>query len=159
MERKNFSVNDFRVFEKPRIDKGTLFNSSREVYEYFDVVAKSDREMFICFFLDTKNHLIKDEVHSIGTVDTSAVYPREIFKSALLYGASSIVCVHNHPSGNPQPSEGDNDITKQIVLGGHLLGIKILDHIVVGDDRYYSYADHGLMDEFEIKAKQINNSI
>jgi len=160
IERKNFSLNDFRVFEKPVIEKGSPFLSSREVFEYFNLVSRSDREMFVCFFLDAKNHLIQDEIHSIGTVDTSAVYPREIFKSALLYGASSIICIHNHPSGDPDPSVHDTEITKNIVWGGHLLGIKILDHIIVGDnDRYYSYGDQGLMEEFDLNLKQITNSI
>ena len=112
----------------------------------------------LILFLDSKNHVMKIETHSIGTVDSSAVYPREIFKSAILNNASSFICIHNHPSGDPDPSEGDREITKHIVFCSELLQIKALDHIILGDNKYFSFADQGLMDEYEILAKRkLNN--
>lgn len=115
--------------------------------------------MFLLLFLNAKNKVIKIEPHTIGTVDSSAVYPREIFKSALMSDASSIICVHNHPSGDPDPSHSDREITKQIVRGSVLLEIKILDHIILGDKGYFSFADEGLIEEYEVSEKQKNNSL
>ncbi len=144
---------EFRVFEKPKIDTPFCFHSSAEVFEKMKDYNKADREMMLILLMDTKGHVITIETHSIGSVDSAAVYPREIFKSALLASASSIICIHNHPSGDPDPSQGDRDITKTIVFGAELLQIKILDHIILGDNRFYSFADQGLIEDYEIQAK------
>lgn len=149
---------EFRVFEKPKVKTPFVFGSSAEVYEKMKDYNKADRELMLILFLDSKNHVMKIETHSIGTVDSSAVYPREVFKSAILNNASSFICIHNHPSGDPDPSEGDREITKHIVFCSELLQIKALDHIILGDNKYFSFADQGLMNEYEILAKQkLNN--
>lgn len=140
-----------KVFEKPTLEKNIFFASSKEVFDYMNSYAKADREMFVVIFLNAKNIVIEEEVNSIGDVDSAAVYPRQVFRSALMNNAVSIICAHNHPTGDPEPSRGDRDITKQLVRGGKLLGIKILDHIIVGDGRYYSFADKGLIEEYEKK--------
>ena len=149
MEERNISFFDFRVFEKPAVISRVPLSCSQDIFNLYSHFSKSDREMFVCVFLNAKNHLIRDEIITLGTVDSSAVYPREVFRSALFYGAVSIICVHNHPSGDPEPSESDNQITRALVHGAHLLGLRILDHVVVGDGRYFSYADQGKIEDFE----------
>lgn len=138
-----------RVFEKPTLEKNIFFASSKEVSDYMNSYSRADREMFVLIFLNAKNIVIEEEVHSVGDVDSSAVYVRQVFRSAMMNNAVSIICVHNHPTGDPDPSMGDRQITKQLVQGGKLLSIKILDHIIVGDGRYYSFADQGLIEEYE----------
>lgn len=151
----------FSVFNYPTINLPFKFMSSQEVYEGMKDYQKADREMFLLLFLDSKNNVIKIEPHTIGTVDSCAVYPREIFKSAILNSASSIICVHHHPSGNPEPSMEDRHITKQIVFAGELLGIKTLDHIILGDGKtagqpaFFSFADEGLIEDL---ASEFKNS-
>ena len=117
---------DFKVFHKPIIKKPFSFSSSAEVYQKMKAYQKADREIFVLLFLNAKNVVTNIETHTIGTVDTSAVYPQQIFRSALLNNASSIICVHNHPSGDPDPSLSDREITKQISIGSHVLGIRLL---------------------------------
>ena len=147
------------IFEVPEIKDQISFNSSADVFDALIDLWKADREIFKILFLNAKNFVIGDEVHSVGDVDTSAVYPKQAFRSALLHNCSSVIFVHNHPSGDCTPSSGDNDITRRLVECGVMLGIKVLDHIVIGNGLYYSYADQGLIEEFEIKLKQITNSI
>lgn len=138
-----------KVFEKPSLNKNIFFHDSKEVFDYMTCYAKADREIFVLIFLNAKNIVIDEEIHSVGDVDSSAVYPRQVFRSALMNNAVGIICVHNHPGGNPEPSGGDRDITRKLVRGGQLLGIRILDHIIVSDDSYYSFADKGLLEEYE----------
>lgn len=139
---------NFSVFETPEVKLPFTFHCAKDVYDNLKGYGKADREMFLVVFLDAKNNALKIDTHTIGTVDSCAVYPREIFKSALLNNACSLICVHHHPSGDIEPSLSDREITKQIVKGGELLGIKILDHVIIGKGKFYSFADEGLIDEF-----------
>ncbi|MBU4203503.1 MAG: hypothetical protein KKD59_06080, partial [Acidobacteria bacterium] len=101
-------------------------------------------------FLNTKNQILEEKTFFEGTVDTSAVYPREIFKQALLLHASSLIFIHNHPSGDPTPSDNDKAITRELVQAGITMQIKILDHIIIGNNRYFSFADAGLLHSYEV---------
>jgi DNA repair protein RadC len=101
------------------------------------------REVFLSVLLDTKNRLIRDEVVSQGTLNESLVHPREVFQAAIREGANSIALVHNHPSGDPTPSRQDRLITKQLRDVGRMVGINVLDHVIVGDGRFYSFVDAG----------------
>lgn len=103
------------------------------------------REHFICLFLNTKNKVLAQETISIGTLDASLVHPREVFRAAIRHGSASVVCLHNHPSGDPTPSEEDIWITKRLMEAGELVGIEVLDHIVIGDQRYVSLKEQGHM--------------
>lgn len=96
------------------------------------------KEYFFILSLDTRNRLIKTSEISIGSLDTSIVHPREVFKEAISSTAASVILVHNHPSGDPQPSEDDVKLTKRLIESGELLGISVLDHIIVGDEKYIS---------------------
>lgn len=118
--------------------------SSDSIYEYYkDKLNDKKQEHFYCVYLDTKNHIIKDKLLFIGTINESLIHPREIFKEAYLLGASSVICVHNHPSGNANPSNNDILMTKQLQEVGKILGIKVLDHIIIGKDVYFSFNDNG----------------
>lgn len=103
------------------------------------------KENFLILCLDTRNNLIRIGNISTGTLDANLVHPREVFKEAIQSLASSIILVHNHPSGNPEPSEADLDITKRIQETGKIVGIDVLDHIIVGDNTSFSFKEKGIV--------------
>ena len=103
------------------------------------------KEHFICLFLNIKNHIIAQETLSIGSLNASIVHPREVFRAAIKCSSASIVCVHNHPSGDPTPSSEDILITNRLCEAGKLLGIDVLDHIVIGDGLFVSLKEQALM--------------
>jgi DNA repair protein RadC len=109
-------------------------------------LAGVDREHFVILLLDQKNQVIGINTVSMGSLTASVVHPREVFKPAILANAASMVCGHNHPSGDCQPSREDRALTTRLVEAGKLLGIAVLDHIIVGGEgRYFSFADEGLL--------------
>lgn len=103
------------------------------------------KEQFRIFFLDKKNKLIADELQQEGTVDHTPVYPREVVKRALELAASSIILVHNHPSGDPTPSNADIQMTKKISQAIAVVGINLHDHVIIGGKKHYSFASNGLL--------------
>lgn len=98
---------------------------------FHDELAFLDREQFVCAHLDVKNRLLSREVVSIGHLTAALVHPREVFKAAILANAASVAFVHNHPSGDPEPSREDIEITRRLVKAGEILGIPVVDHVVV----------------------------
>jgi DNA repair protein RadC len=108
-----------------------------------------DREHFVVVLLDRKNRVIGLNTVSVGSLTASLAHPREVMKPAILANAAALICGHNHPSGDPQPSEEDRVITTRLVEAGKLLGIGVLDHLIVGDGTtaYYSFADAGAFEE------------
>lgn len=102
-----------------------------------------DREQFRVILLNTKNHVLAVELVSIGGLNSSPVHPREIFKQALRRSAAAVILVHNHPSGDPAPSDEDVNVTRRLQRAGELLGIAVLDHIVIGDGRFISLRQRG----------------
>lgn len=102
------------------------------------------KEHFLVIHLDTKNQVIGEEVASIGSLDSSIVHPREIFKSALKKSSASIICVHNHPSGDPTPSREDILVTKRLAEVGQIMGIEVLDHVIIGEQRFVSMKEKDL---------------
>jgi DNA repair protein RadC len=111
-----------------------------------EFLADTDREHFVILMLDQKNQVIGINTVSIGSLSASVVHPREVFKPAILSNCASLILGHNHPSGDAQPSREDRAITQRLVESGKLLGIAIIDHIIVGDGRYFSFADEGLLE-------------
>src|SRR5215471_5699222 len=111
-----------------------------------EYLADTDREHFVILMLDQKNQVIGLHTVSVGSLTASVVHPRETFKAAILANAAAIICGHQHLSGCPQPSNEDRAITHRLVESGKLLGINVLDHVIVGDGRYFSFADEGLLD-------------
>lgn len=108
-------------------------------------MSREKREQFRVLFLDRKNVLIADEVQATGTVDHTPVYPREVVKQALDLGATAIIMVHNHPSGDPAPSAGDIDMTQEIKEAAGALGISLHDHVIIGRDGHASFKNLGLL--------------
>ena len=105
-----------------------------------------DRESFVVVMLNAKNKIIGINEVSTGSLSSSIVHPREVFKPLILHNAAAVVLAHNHPSGDPKPSQEDIFITRRLRDAGDLLGIKVLDHIIVGDEQYTSFADNGYWD-------------
>ena len=123
-----------------RICEKIVKNPSDIASHYIEKLRDLKKEHFIAVFLDSKNKIIKDEVISIGTLNSSLVHPREVFKEAIKCSANSVILVHNHPSGNVEPSDEDYRVNKVLVETGNLVGIKVLDHLVVGDEKWVSIA-------------------
>lgn len=129
---------DVRTLNNMRLTSNTL------VYEYYrPLLSDKMQEHFYCVYLDNNKRIIKDKLLFIGTINYSVVHPREVFKEAYMLSASGIICVHNHPSGNVIPSKPDLELTKQLVEIGNLLDIKVIDHVIVGKNSYYSFLENG----------------
>ena len=107
-----------------------------------DELVNSDREMFLSVMLTSKNHLIGVETVSLGSINASIITPRDVFKSAILANAVSVILCHNHPSGDLTPSMQDIEITKRLIEVGELIGVKVLDHLVVSDKGYRSLRNY-----------------
>ncbi|KIL41020.1 hypothetical protein SD70_09325 [Gordoniibacillus kamchatkensis] len=134
-----------RIARSAAGDKLTI-RSPRDAAELMmDEMRFLRKEHFVCLFLNTKNHLIAKETLSIGSLNASIVHPREVFRAAIERGSASIICLHNHPSGDPTPSREDIDLTARLDEAGRLLGIEVLDHIVIGDSRWISLKEQGLL--------------
>lgn len=115
-----------------------------KIYNHYkEILVNEKQEHFYAIYLDIKNKIIKDKLLFIGTINYSMVHPREIFKEAYLIGAISIIIIHNHPSGEVLPSKNDIETTKQLDAVGKLMGIPIIDHIIIGENKYYSFCENG----------------
>lgn len=134
--------------ESHKYEVETRISCPKDIYEVLTKVCRiqcNAEEVFILITLNTKNIVTGYfEVHR-GTINTSLVHPREVFKRALLNNASNIMVAHNHPSGDPNPSKEDIQITERLKEAGNLLGINLLDHIIVGDDKYISLKEKGVL--------------
>jgi len=129
-----------------RLTESVVIRSPRDAAELLtEQLRYLQKEHFVCLFLNTKNVVIAQETLSIGSLNASIVHPREVFRAAIKYSSASIVCAHNHPSGDPAPSPEDIAITKRLVESGQIVGIDVLDHIVVGDGRFVSLKEQGFM--------------
>ena len=126
---------------------GQKYNSSEEVArsEFARSLLKSDREKFICMHLNVKNQIISFEIVSTGSLTSSIVHPREVYKGAILSNSASVIFMHNHPSGDPEPSIDDMEITKRLEKAGEILGINVLDHIIVAQKGFYSFRQNNLI--------------
>jgi len=122
----------------------TRYTSPEQVADTFSFLQRETKEYFFSIHLDGKNRInCVDEV-SVGSLNQSIVHPRELFKTALLSSAAAIILIHNHPSGDPDPSREDIEITRRIKDAGEILGVKILDHIIIGSS-YLSFVERGLL--------------
>jgi DNA repair protein RadC len=131
-------------FARESRSAGTSVRAPRDIARMFmDEMKDYDREHFKAAFLNTKNQIIKVVTVSIGSLNASIVHPREILKPAIAASAASIVLVHNHPTGDPTPSREDVEFTRRFAKCGELIGIELLDHIVIGADRFQSLKEAG----------------
>ncbi|UTI41899.1 DNA repair protein RadC [Niallia sp. RD1] len=101
------------------------------------------QEHFVCLYLNTKNQVMHKQVVFIGSLNASIVHPREVYKEAFRRSAASIICLHNHPSGDPSPSREDIEVTKRLVECGKIIGIDLLDHIIIGENKFISLKEKG----------------
>ncbi|MBI3800232.1 MAG: JAB domain-containing protein [Deltaproteobacteria bacterium] len=133
------------------------FRHAHDIYETFhNRFERADREEFIVLLLDAKNKLLGFHVVSVGSLTASVVHPREVFKVAILGNAVALILVHNHPSGDPLPSAEDVAITTRLCQIGEVLGIKILDHVVIGEGRYVSFVEDGYLQGQITGAQQVS---
>ncbi len=134
-----------RVQSQGDSTKPSFKRSSDVAHHYLPLMRDLRKEVFRVLLLNRANRLIKEVTVSEGTLEASIVHPRDVFREALIEPAAGVILIHNHPSGNPSPSEEDLRITKQLVEAGRLLGIKVYDHIILAGENYRSLADEGLM--------------
>ena len=134
-----------RIQSERNVNKPSFKRSADVASHYLPLMRDLRKEVFRALLLNRANRLLKEVIISEGTLDASIVHPRDVFREAMLESASGVILIHNHPSGNSNPSEEDLRITKQLVEAGRLLGIKVYDHIILAGDHYRSLADEGLL--------------
>lgn len=149
-DKSNKPLKRINVVSIKMVRESSVLYNIRRISEPRDIVDlgkkfldELDREELIVACLNAKNEVNSVNVVSIGSLNNSIVHPREVFKTAILSNAASIVMIHNHPSGDVTPSKEDKEITLRIKESGTILGIKLLDHIIIGNDTYYSFKEHG----------------
>lgn len=126
------------------LSTGTRVSGSQDLFTHFHPALRDVKhELFKVVLLDAKNRVIKEVTVSEGSLTLSIVHPREVFALAVRESAASVILLHNHPSGDPTPSLEDRQLTDRLVAAGQLLGIRVLDHLIIGDGRYVSFADEG----------------
>jgi DNA repair protein RadC len=139
---------EIKVVRERRQGYGPLrhVRCAKSVYEvfraHFDPV---DREQFLAVILDGRNQVIGFNLVAVGTLTAALVHPREVFKAAILTNAAAIILVHNHPSGDPEPSAEDKALTGRLKEAGEIIGIRVLDHVVIGDHGWMSFAEDGFI--------------
>jgi DNA repair protein RadC len=132
-----------RFLAKKVVGKNAITNS-RDLYTYLNgVIRDKTRECFMAIFLDSKNRVLSMDTLFEGTLTASGVYPREVIRAALQHHAAALIFAHNHPSGEPRPSAEDVAVTRQLVFAGRVMGITVHEHLIIGENRYYSFADQG----------------
>ena len=134
-----------RVYKEKFVEKKKL-HSPESIYLYMkDILEMKTQEHIIALYLNTKGELIKRKTLFIGSLNSSLIHPREIFKYAVINSAATIILCHNHPSGDPTPSSNDIEITKVIHDSGKMMDIELLDHIIIGKEKYFSFKEKGII--------------
>ena len=123
----------------------SLVRDARDVYALTRDLELARREYFVCLLLDVRNRVLRRDTISIGSLSASIVHPREVFRCAVEHGAANLVLVHNHPSGNPDPSREDIALTQRLVAAGAVMGIEVLDHVVIGRGSFVSFKSRSLL--------------
>lgn len=140
-----------REYLKAKILDKPFYKSSKEVFDYlYHSMRGLKKEVFKVIYLNSQNQIIDTIDLSEGTVNSSSVAAREVIEMAIRHNAVSLIFIHNHPSGNPEPSASDRELTRELVYAGRIMQLKVLDHIIIGDDRYFSFAGDGLIEEYEL---------
>jgi DNA repair protein RadC len=139
-----------REFLRAKMLDKPFYRSSQEVFDYlYHAMRGLKKEVFKVLYLNSQNQIIDTVDLSAGTVNSSAVSPREVIEGALRNNAAALIFVHNHPSGAVDPSVNDKSLTRELVYAGRIMRLKVLDHIIIGDNRYYSFAGDGLIEQYE----------
>ena len=135
-----------RRYLQQRLEGKKALTNSRELFDYLNhTIRDKKRECFLAIYLDAKNRVIADETLFTGTISASAVYPREVVGAALAHAAAAVIFAHNHPSGDPAPSPDDMAITRRLAQACGVMGITVHEHLIIGSEGYFSFADHGHM--------------
>lgn len=127
------------------LQPGQRYTAPQQVYDCFKFLMEETKEVFLTLHLDGKNRIVCCDLVSIGSLNQSIVHPREVFKTALLSNAAAVLLIHQHPTGDSTPSSEDIAITRRLREAGEIMGIKVLDHIIVGDGEYLSFVERGLL--------------
>ena len=146
---EKIEVVNIRMVKEPSLYSSEKIKSPEDVLKVIaDELATYDREVFAVLNLKSNGQAINLNICSMGTLDSSMVSPREVFKSSILSNAAAFIAIHNHPSGSLSPSQEDRDVTKRLLACSELLGIKMLDHIIVAGDKaeMYSFKQDGMLD-------------
>jgi DNA repair protein RadC len=142
---------------KQRIVARSIYKSSKEVFDYLYYSMRDlKEEVFKVIYLDNRSQIIDTADLFEGTADNIHIHPREIVESTLTQGATGLIFVHNHPTGDPTPSRSDKQLTRDLVFVGNILQIKVLDHIIIGQDRYFSFTDEGLLQKYQDNFLNLN---
>ncbi len=140
-----------REFLKEKIIDKAVYKSSQEIFNYlYHSMRDLKKEVFKVIYLNSQNQIIGTADLFEGTINSSSISPREVIEGAIKYHAASLIFVHNHPSGNPEPSRSDKELTRDLVYAGSIMRIRVLDHIIIGNDRYFSFAGEGLIEQYEL---------
>lgn len=135
-----------KAFARRRLAKGRKITQPALTFEYLQILLQDyEHEVFSAVFLDSQHRVISFEELFRGTIDSASVYPREVVKRALAHNAAAVILVHNHPSGDPEPSDTDRRITQQLMHALGLVEIRVIDHIVVGSEGCQSFAERGYL--------------
>ncbi|HJV44310.1 MAG TPA: DNA repair protein RadC [Bacillota bacterium] len=134
-----------RIVGEGPMDRKTIRSPEDVSQLMMEELRHLTQEHFVCLFLNTKNQVIGQKTIFIGSLNSSIVHPREVFKDAIRRSSASLICLHNHPSGDPSPSKEDIEVTERLVQAGKTIGIEVLDHIIIGDGRFVSLKEKGLI--------------
>jgi DNA repair protein RadC len=146
-----------RRFLETKVIKSDPLNNAQALFDFlYHSMSAMDRECFKVLFLDAKNRVTTVETMFEGTLTSSSVYPREVVHAALKHKAAALIFAHNHPSGDPEPSAADVDITRRLVLACMTVGVTVHEHIVIGNACYYSFADHGHISRMRRQFEQLD---
>ena len=127
-----------------------IYKSAKEIFDYFSYSMRDlKKEIFKVIYLNSQNQIIDTADLFEGTLESIPIRPREIVESAIKHNATALIFAHNHPSGDPTPSKSDKQLTRDLVFIGMILPIRVLDHIIIGGNRYFSFADEGLVKKYE----------
>ena len=140
-----------REFLKEKIIEKPIYKSSREIFDYlYHSMRDLKKEVFKVVYLNGQNQIIEIADLFRGTVSSSFISSREVMEGAIKHNAVSLIFAHNHPSGDPEPSKGDKELTRDLVYAGSIMQVKVLDHIIIGNDRYFSFVSEGLIEEYQM---------
>ncbi len=129
--------------------KAEIYLNPKEVWEELKDLRDNKKEHFVILYLNSRNQEIKREIISVGSLNANLVHPREVFEPAVRNLAAQIILAHNHPSGDPEPSEDDLEITKRLVESGKILGIEVTDHIIITKDNFFSFKSKGVIQNYD----------
>ena len=136
-----------RIHRSRQPKYGKVFSSYDLAQQLIDEMKDFQQEHLVCLYLNTKNEVIYRKTLFIGSLNQSIAHPREIFKEAVRYSAARIICAHNHPSEDPAPSENDRVFTKRLKKCGEMMGIELLDHLIIGNEKYISLREEGFWNQ------------